>query len=278
MKKSTLLTAAALVLIGCALFAAVMSGLGWDVTKLSTVNYETNTHEINQTFDRISVDTDTADIRFVRSADGTCTVVCHEAEKANHSVAVNDGTLTICLVDERAAADFVGINLGSTAITISLPEAEYISLKIRDDTGDVEIPKDFTFQTVNISLRTGDIRMEQVSADELDISVSTGKVQLTEVACRCMTARGSTGDISLERVIATEMLSIATNTGDVKFTGCDAAEIYVETDTGDVTGNLLSDKVFVTQTDTGRVDVPRTATGGRCEITTDTGDIKIRIG
>ena len=32
-----------------------------------------------------------------------------------------------------------------------------------------------------------------------------------------------------------------------------------------------------TDTKTGSVDVPQTAAGGRCEIRTDTGDIKIEI-
>ena len=52
----------------------------------------------------------------------------------------------------------------------------------------------------------------------------------------------------------------------------------MRTHTGDVSGNLLSDKVFITETDTGRIDVPKTTTGGKCEIKTDTGDIRISIG
>lgn len=67
-------------------------------------------------------------------------------------------------------------------------------------------------------------------------------------------------------------------TGNVAFDGADAAEISVKTNTGDVTGSLLTGKVFVVQTDTGAVDVPKTAAGGRCEIETDAGDIRIRTG
>ena len=44
-----------------------------------------------------------------------------------------------------------------------------------------------------------------------------------------------------------------------------------------VGGTLLSDKVFITDTTTGDVDVPKTTTGGKCEITTTTGDIEIDI-
>ena len=51
----------------------------------------------------------------------------------------------------------------------------------------------------------------------------------------------------------------------------------VSTDTGDVTGSLLSAKVFVVTTDTGTVQVPKSTAGGRCEISTDTGDIRITV-
>ena len=51
----------------------------------------------------------------------------------------------------------------------------------------------------------------------------------------------------------------------------------IETDTGDVDGTLLSDKLFLTETSTGDIRVPNTADGGICDIKTDTGDIKIAI-
>ena len=106
--------------------------------------------------------------------------------------------------------------------------------------------------------------------------VTTGKTDIDNVSCRNLFSDGDTGNITLKNVIAAEKFDIERDTGDVKFEDCDAAEISVETDTGDVTGNFLTDKVFLTETDTGRIDVPKTVTGGRCEISTDTGDIKIR--
>lgn len=63
----------------------------------------------------------------------------------------------------------------------------------------------------------------------------------------------------------------------MRFDRADASEIFVRTGTGNVTGSLLTDKVFLTQTDTGTVEVPQTITGGRCEIRTDTGDIELKI-
>lgn len=318
MRKTTiiwLITAASFVLVGCILFAGVMTTLKWDFTKLSTVSYETNTYEISEEFDAIAMNTDTADIVFVLSDDGKCTVECYEEENAKYFVAVQEGTLDIQVSDHKPWYDHIGINIRSPKITVYLPKTEYTSLFIHEDTGDVVIPKDFAFENVDIAASTGDIdffasaseliriktstgdicteklsaafldlsvttgqvTVSGVTCDEVTISVSTGKTYLTDIVCKSVISTGNTGDISLNRVIAAEKFSIHRSTGDIKFDASDAAEIFVETDTGDVTGSLLTDKLFIAQTDTGSVDVPETVTGGKCEITTNTGDIKLDI-
>lgn len=308
--------AATLVLVGLILFAVVMTGYQWDFTKLGTGEYETNTYEISEDFSNISVDTNTADILFVLSEDGKCTVECYEEEKEAHSATVQEDTLVISVKDEKAWYDYIGINYGTPKITVYLPKMEYGSLSIKESTGDVEIPDDFLFGEVDISLSTGDvafcasasgmikiktstgdIRVENISAGALDLSVSTGEVTasgvscegdvtvvvstgkayLTDIACKSVISRGNTGDISLKNVIAAESFSIERSTGDVKFESCDAAEIFVETDTGDVTGSLLTEKIFIIETSTGDVRVPESLTGGKCKITTSTGDIRISI-
>ena len=81
----------------------------------------------------------------------------------------------------------------------------------------------------------------------------------------------------LNDVIASEKISVKISTGNISFENCDANEIFACTNTGNVKGNLLSEKVFVAQTDTGKIDVPNTTNGGKCEITTDTGNIKITV-
>lgn len=319
MRKTTkiwLVIAASLVFVGLIMFAAVMSEYKWDFSKLSTGKYETNTYEISEEFSNLSMNTDTADIIFALSDDGKCRVECYKEEKAKHSVAVQENTLVIKMIDEKSWYDYIGINFGSPKITVYLPKAEYTSLFINGSTGDIEIPKNFKFEGVDISLSTGDVNffvsasklikikastgnicVENTSAGTLDLSastgritvsnvicggdaninVSTGRTNLNNIECKNLTSSGDTGDISLNNVIAAEKFSIKRSTGDVRFGGSDAAEILVETDTGDVTGTFLSEKTFFVETDTGSVDVPESITGGRCEITTDTGDIELDI-
>ena len=253
--KKAMIFAVILIFAGCMILGGVMTMLNWDFSKLSTVQYETNTYEIRETFDSISVTTETADVRFVLSDDGTCQVECVEEENANHRVAVEDGTLIIEW--KESPIHHIGINMGSPSVTVRLPAAEYGAV------------------TVHVS--TGSVQMEQISADTLELEVSTGRVNLTDITCGNLTATGGTGDLSLKNVIAEGGFFLERGTGDVNFEGCDAGEIVVNTGTGDVTGTFLTGKLFVAESSTGKVVVPETTTGGRCEVTTSTGDIKLEI-
>ena len=314
--KVWLIIATSLVLIGCILFAGAMTTLSWDFTKLSTTKYVTNTYEISKAFDGISMNTDTADITFAVSDNGKCAVECYEEEKTKHSVAVEEDTLIIKEIDNKSWYDNIGINFSSPKITIYLPKTNYTSLFIEESTGSINLPQNFKFEDANISLTTGNvnfsasaselikiktstgsINIKNISAGALELSVSTGKVSVSDaicegdininvstgktnlnnIECKNLTSNGDTGDIFLNHIIATEKFSIERDTGDVRFNSSDANEIFVETDTGDVIGSLLTDKVFITHTDTGKIDIPKTAIGGRCEIETDTGDIKLEI-
>ncbi len=280
MRKTTkiwLVTAAVLVVVGCMVLGGVMAVLGWDFVKLSTNKYDTNKHEIEEDFNAISINTDTVDITFLPSEDIKCSVVCYEQKNVTHSVAVKENMLVIETVDSRKWYEHIGINFGTPQITVYLPEKEYTSLSIKESTGDIEITEAFQFEDVAISLSTGNITVSDVlCAGDVNLHVSTGKATLTNVECKNLISSGSTGDIFLNHVIATEKFSIKRSTGDIRFDGSDAAEISVETSTGDITGTLLSEKVFIAQTDTGKIRVPKTVTGGRCELITDTGNIKIK--
>lgn len=277
--KGWLIAAASLVLVGCVLFAGTMAALGWDFSKLSTVGYETHAYEIDEPFGDISLKTETADIVFARSDDGTCRVECREEETGRHSVSVKENTLVIEHIDTGAWYSRIGLRFGTPKITVYLPETEYGALSVCGSTGNVEIPKGFSFKSVDISLNTGNVTVSGVRCEGgITANVTTGNVGLTGVTCGSFLSDGSTGDIVFDRVVAAGKISVERSTGNVTFVLSDAAEIFVKTGTGNVAGSLLSDKVFITQTGTGHVDVPKTVTGGRCEIETAAGNIEITVG
>ncbi len=311
-----LIIATVLVLAGVIMLVSVIAACSWDFSRLSTEQYQTNTYTVSEEFRDISIKTETADILFAASDDGTCKVVCYEKKNLHHSAVVRDGSLTIRVTDERKWYEYIGIFSKAPKLTIYLPETEYAALFIEESTGDIDIPAEFRFDSMDITTSTGDVKscasvteMAKIETSTGDISVAdasvntlalsvttgdvtvsdvvcegdvkvdvtTGRTKITDTECKNLKTDGSTGDVFLKNVIAMEKFLIERDTGDVRFDGCDAAQLLVETDTGDISGSLLSEKEFIADSDTGRVDVPRTGTGGLCELSTDTGDIRITI-
>lgn len=275
--KVWLIIAGTLVLIGCMIFGGVMMRLNWNFLKLSTNRHVTNEHKITQEYKSVSVATDTADILFAPSETAETTVVCHEREGELHSVMVREGILEITLDDTRKWYEHIGISFGSTKITVYLPQKEFESIAVKTTTGDIQL-EDLSANTLELNVSTGKIEATDIACKgDLQAAVSTGDAILKNITCQNLISRGNTGKLSLTRVIAKGRFDLERSTGDLYFDGCDAAEIFSVTDTGDVRGTLLTDKVFMAQSDTGRIEVPKSVNGGRCEITTDTGDIKISV-
>lgn len=317
-KKTTLWLSVgvALVLLGCAVFFGALVASDFDFFRFSTAKFETVTHEIKENYHNISILADTADILLVQTEDEAGRVECYEQENLKHSVSVKDGTLIVEVSDTRAWYEYIGINFGSPKITVYVPKGTYGSLTVKADTSDVEIAREIALESVDVALSTGDVTCNAsaasikiktttgdihvlgVTTTTLDLStstgeievqgvtctgnasigVSTGDVELDQFSCKSLCSSGGTGDISLTDVITSERLFIKRSTGDVALDACDAAEIVIETSTGDVEGSLLSGKAFSVTTDTGRVRFPQNSVGGRCEITTDTGDVEITVG
>lgn len=314
--KKWIIISAVLLGVGVLICAAAFAMLGFDITKLNTLKLVSNTYEVSGDFNNISIAADIENISFAFSDDGSCKVICYEEEDDTHNVRIENNTLTIDKAKKHHINFSFFVVTESPKITVYLPKTYYQALTVASDTGDIVIPKEFSFESINavlstgdvtclasadktidIKVNTGDIHISDISAAELklvndtgDIDISdsalteniyieedTGDVILKGVSCKNLAWLGDTGDLIMTDVIASEEFRLEGDTGDIKFNGCDAGTIYAKTDTGDIIGTLLGDKVFITETDTGKVNVPKTITGSRCELTTDTGDIRIEL-
>lgn len=253
--KIWLCAAGFLVIIGLILFTVAMSLYNWDFNKLSTVKHEINTHEITEDFNELLINTTTSDIELVPSEDSSCKVICYETDNINHSVLVIDNKLTINANIQKN--QFFNLNIGdmSIKITIYLPIKEEMTLNINTTTGDLSF-ENLMIKKINIKATTGDIYMKNISCDQLDLKLSTGKTTLSNVMV--------SGDFKYDAT-----------TGDLTFDSFDANNIYVEITTGDVSGTILTAKIFNIQTTTGKQEYPESYTGGICKISTTTGDVKL---
>lgn len=316
MKKAALIIAAILLIAGIIIGVVAFASAKFDYHMFETMSTELKEYPVEAEFSSIEIHGNTEIIRFERSSDGTAHVSCRETKRNTHTVKAEDGTLKIVSEETTGWRNFIDISFEKELITVYLPNDAYEMLSIEMQTGDAEVPDWLTFgsavihgstadvrfdakvdHTLSIETSTGDISLNGVSAEAIDCTATTGDVRMTNAVCRGdvsvkvstgetilngltaagFTSKGSTGDIVLENVLIDGTLSIERSTGEVTFRNSDAAEILVKTSTGDVTGTLLTDKIFKAHSSTGDIRVPDSVAGGKCEITTTTGEIWIRI-
>lgn len=314
--KILIIIAILLILLGGIAFVIIMSANNWSFSKLGTESFKTVNKKISAPFDDIQINASVADIVFVISDDESCNVTFFDRQDAQHSAEVANNTLVIDAVDQQKWYEQISFSFKSPKITVALPRSEYSSIIIKNKTGNVTLPNSFAFKSIDIATSTGNIScsasankaikltastgnisMNNVTAEDIsistttggitlssavckgtvDISVKTGDSRLTEVSCKSLVSTGSTGNMHLNNVIAEEAFSIERSTGDVCFDLSDANDITIKTSTGKIKGSLLSDKIFIAKTNTGSVNVPQTVTGGKCVVTSGTGNITIEI-
>ena len=256
-KNKVFRTAAFFMLAGLIIMVLVMNAYDWDFRKLSTVEYRTRTYEIREDFSGIEIYADTTDLIMQPSEYGMCRVEILETETVYHKVTVENGTLTIRKEDERNWRDHIGISAESFKISIFLPKSEFMSISVRES--------------------TGDITLQNLSVGTLEIKVSTGDTLLENLTCKTLLSTGSTGDITLKNVLCAGKMDLTRSTGDIIFENADAGEITVQTGTGSVKGSLLTGKEFHALTTTGKIELPPSIPGGKCKIITTTGIIKITL-
>lgn len=296
--KKWLIAASVLLLSGALLFVIAFAALDFKFADIGTHKYETNIYELSEDFDHIRVNVIDARITFAASHDGKCRIECLEQENLKHSAMVQNGVLVIGNTDARKWYDSFGVSFESETVTVYLPKAEYNSLLIKSDTGDVEIPESLSFESIQTETDTADVVCDasvsgsaEFYADTGDISVRSknikgsvsvetnmGDISLTGLRCKEISAETETGDIVMQSTVAANSITIKSDTGNVMLDRCDAMEITAVTDTGDIDGSLLSGKTFYATSSVGNIDIPKTSTGGKCKLTTDSGNIKVSVG
>ncbi len=248
--------AIALIVIGAVIGGVSFAALDYDYKALNTADYVTTEFEIKEDFRNISLNADTEKIFFETSDNSTCKIVCYSDRKDRYHVGVSDDTLM--LTKDHIVKIHMGIVTESPTITVYLPKDSYETLFVDADTGDVTLPENYSFDTVTVKLDTGKINMDCSVSGDISLSTDTGKIYLRNVE-------------------TDGKLTIRTGTGDVTLEGCDASEVSIKTDTGDVTASFLTEKNITADSNTGKINIPQTSTGGTCEITTNTGNINVYV-
>ena len=211
------------------------------------------------------------DALLIKSNTGTVTV-SSEFSFANVQIGMNTGAVKW----EAGVAHSMSVETDTGFVRIKNVSMDG-ALSVKTDTGRAEI-SGTEAKSIKVETNTGKAIVTDATANStLSVTTDTGNAELTGCRAVDIFVETDTGKAKLTDVVAFGKMDIETDTGDVNLDGCDAAQVEIETDTGDVKGTFLTPKIIYTETNTGRVDVPRSTSGGICEITTDTGNIIISI-
>ena len=217
-----------------------------------------STHEITDTYKKILLDVKNAKVKIEPSNSNGTKLFFFEDQKHPHEFFIEDDTLTIKLVKTRWY-NLLRVGVDRSEIRLYVPESTLETISVRSNTGCVDISS-------------------IICNGAIDIQINTGNVNLKSVSCQALRSKGNTGCISLDKLTATESVSIKRRTGKVSLNDSSAPEIFVETNTGSVCGRLPSNTVFAVCTCTGKIKIPKPpigeTIGGRCEIKTNTGNIR----
>ena len=234
-------------------------GLGW-------MNNSLEVYLPKETYAQLTVNGDTSDITVSKGLTFANASILTSTGSINWYAEVHEQLNLTC------STGWVVVN-GTNGKGLRTPQ----TLTVLTSTGMVSL-QNVTAQNISVTTSTGGCLLRNTRAQQkLYLSSSTGDHELVDVTCGSLELRSTTGDNELTNVVVAGDAKMESDTGDWELEGFDAANITITTDTGDVEGTLLSEKLFFTDTHTGDVEVPRTTSGGRCEITTDTGDIEIEI-
>lgn len=201
---------------------------------------------------------------------------------------------------------------GPIEVTVYLPERAYKDLDIRTVSGDVEIPDGFSFSRAEVDGTSGDvsftaevegdlflktvsggIRVGRTAPETLTVESTSGKVivdsaevrtafscktisgtqEISNLTCQNATVYSTSGSVLASDLIASDSIRMENVSGSLKLSRCDADALWLKTVSGDVTGILCTDKVFVTHTTSGSIHVPDAVSGGTCEVKTVSGSI-----
>ena len=182
-------------------------------------------------------------------------------ELETHEYEILENFKDIKITTDTADIQFILSEKPNTFIVCEEEKNANHSVMVKENTLRIEVNDNKKwYEDIGINLRAPKITVYLGKSEYGNISLKT-----------------DIGNILLDNIIVTGKIAIETDTGNVKFEECDASEVFIETDTGNVTGSFVTDKVVFAESDTGNIDIPKVIADEKCEIITETGNIKITI-
>ena len=284
----------------------------------TNLEFVTTKYEVDEKFDSVNIDETSADISIILTKEKNAYVETFCSENVTYDVAVKGKTLNIQRKEKNSVSLF-SVGTPDSYLNVYLPEKDYKDLVVNATSSDILINTDLTFENADVECTSGIIELSSIAKNDVKLHTTSGEIYLSDVECKtigvsstsgtieienvktsggidvhttsgeinieniftCKTlnANSTSGEVNTYNVVSTDYFSVDTTSGEIELIDCECENINLKSNSGDISGQLLSSKVFVTNTASGDVSIDPSAYGdtGKCEVRTTSGDITFSI-
>ena len=273
-KKIAFIISISCIAAGIVLAVAALAVVKFDFSKLSTVQYNTTTCRVEETFTKLDIQVPDCDIHLIPSEDGTCRIVSTESENVTQTIEVKNDTLVVRRTDDRRWYERIGMYWGNFSVTVYLPENVYDDLKAKSTSGNITIQKGLTFQNAEIVASSGDISFDGIVKSSLTAKTTSGNLSICNQTGGKLDIQSTSGNIMLNN-INVDILDANSTSGNVVLqTVAINQEIFLKSVSGELTGENMSGKSLTAKTGSGNIKFTDVVIKGDMELEATSGDIR----
>ena len=279
------------------------------------VSYAERTETITEKFVNVDVDAVSGSVELFPSSADECKVECSESEGFYFDIRTEGDTLKVKRVDTGKWFRF--FDFSKEYVKVYLPQGTYedislgtISGKVvvndglscnnlwaKSNSGSVRVYSLNAAGTVKLYTTSGSVAGDTIKANELtassasgkatignvevagamEVGCTSGKIEVSNADCNSFNAKNNSGSITLSDVISATTLRAKNTSGKIEVLGCDGQNLDLSSVSGSIRGTILTDKVFVADSTSGRVRVSDTTQGGVCKAHTVSGSIDLEV-
>lgn len=254
--KIAIIVAAVLVASGVVTLIVAAIASGFNPSRLSSIACVETSYDVTDSFESISVSSDSADIYVLPATDGRCRVVFYDIDDptAQHTVEVANGGLMV--VRRLSMTPFNVINFsGTPRVTVYLPGESYRDMRLEASSGAVTAECDnISFGsaslktasgrlmatelrvTANMGVATssGAVTVRDCEAAELDVHSTSGRIELERTVCTDAELESSSGVIRVSELTAAGEVDVTSTSGSQRLVGIRCSKLDLKASSGSV--------------------------------------------
>ena len=185
---------------------------------------------------------------------------------------LEDGAL---IIEEEDVKQGLFGRMKSSPLELTLSGAELARLEVHSRAGDLRARGLRVSGALTAEMNSGDIRLEDVEADECTIGSGSGDVAVQDLRANLTELKSANGDIEVQDLVTSAFRGETAN-GDVSLKGIRTETAELRTANGDIEVQTLTAGELHARTANGDVELADASVAGRIELESTSGDIDLR--